>query len=121
MQGSPTLQILRTPMPFGSPVPYPHSIDGTASLEVVTTAATAEGLGSMRPSDKGIPCLPYTLPFELRCLPWDSLRGAYRVEIAWAPIVPVLMKNTPFNFMTEVTRSAAAAGACFLVSSVKLM
>ena len=67
-QGSPTLHILRTPMPFGSPVPYPHSIDGTASPDMLACPATLGGPQGMQPQNRGIPCLPYTLPFELRCI-----------------------------------------------------
>lgn len=63
LQGSSTLHILRTPMPFGSPVPYPHSngspIAGAADAE-------AGGPASMQPGQGGIPSLAYTLPYELR-------------------------------------------------------
>ena len=74
-QGSPTLHILRTPMPFGSPVPYPHSLDGTASPEMHACTATLGDSQGMQPQNKGIPCLPYTLPFELRCITYGSLRS----------------------------------------------
>ena len=67
-QGSPTLHILRTPMPFGSPVPYPHSIDGIASPDMLACPATLGAPQGMQPQNRGIPCLPYTLPFELRCI-----------------------------------------------------
>lgn len=72
-QGSPTLHILRTPMPFGSPVPYPHSTDRTASPDVDKATATPGAPHDLQPENKGFPCLPYTLPFELRYLPlWQS-------------------------------------------------
>ena len=58
---SSTLEILRTPMPFGSPVPDPAR---------TTTLAQALGdaAGQKRPTanQPAYPNLPYTVPFELR-------------------------------------------------------
>ncbi len=58
---SSTLDILRTPMPFGSPVPDP-------SRPTSLGQALGENLGQERTtaSRTGYANLPYTMPFELR-------------------------------------------------------
>lgn len=65
MQGSPTLHILRTPLPFGSPVPYPHTGNTPGSRDKAPAVAERGG-STARAKHRGIPCLPYTLPYELR-------------------------------------------------------
>lgn len=59
---SSALEILRTPMPFGSPVPDPARTTNLAQ-------ALGDAAGQKRPAS-GPPVytnLPYTVPIELRC------------------------------------------------------
>ena len=67
VQPSPTLQILRTPMPFGSPVPYPQSHGreppGT-DLSLLTEQERDQQMSQAQ--QRGIPSLPHSLPYELR-------------------------------------------------------
>ncbi|CAK0787239.1 hypothetical protein CVIRNUC_010455 [Coccomyxa viridis] len=64
---SPTLQILRTPMPFGSPVPYPqsHGRDPPGAHLGLLTEQERDQQKSQA-EQRGIPSLPYSLPYELR-------------------------------------------------------
>ena len=67
VQPSPTLQILRTPMPFGSPVPYPQSHGKEppgADLGLLTEQERDQQMSQAE--QRGIPSLPYSLPYELR-------------------------------------------------------
>ena len=66
VQGSATLHILRTPLPFGSPVPYPHTGNTPGSRDKAPAGAQRGG-STAQEKHRGIPCLPYTLPYELRC------------------------------------------------------
>ena len=67
VQPSPTLQILRTPMPFGSPVPYPQSNGRDPPSPNVGLRTGQEGDQQIHQADRrGIPSLPYSLPYELR-------------------------------------------------------
>ena len=67
VQPSPTLQILRTPMPFGSPVPYPQSNGRDPPGPDRGLLTELEGDPQMAQAEhRGIPSLPYSLPYELR-------------------------------------------------------
>lgn len=67
---SPTLAILRTPMPFGSPVPYPAPDTDPSKAP---DPAPAQQLQARPSGSAGAPSqplqfaqLPYTMPYELR-------------------------------------------------------
>ena len=65
---SPTLAILRTPMPFGSPVPYPApDADPARAPDQAPAAQRPRGGADNAPAQPAqFAQLPYTMPYELR-------------------------------------------------------
>jgi hypothetical protein len=72
---SQTLEILRTPMPLGSPVPYPAPDAKPGKAQLPAVATTGKWPSADVGSAPGISNLHYTVPFELRCDndPWQNL------------------------------------------------
>ncbi len=53
----------------------------------------------MQPGSKGIPCLPYTMPFEIRCFP---------------AVLPVLELPCPVLWCSASVRSKTCRQGCWL-------